>query len=136
MSDRWFESGFEDQSAFSRPRFLGLDIRPRVLSNLVHKLSRYKETSAINMHWQIATPFCLLFGFQISGRISKTLHRGFKLWPRIQNFPFVPGNEFPRNQIISDIDLVRDVISLFKLGIKTVVHIVIKYDKSQIKMEK
>ena len=71
-----FESGFEDQSTFPRPRFLGSDIRPRVSSNLVYKLTRQKKTSAINIHWQVSAPSCLPFGFQISGHISKTPGRG------------------------------------------------------------
>ena len=76
IPDRGFVSEFEDQLTFPRPRFLDSDTRPRVSSNLVLELTGQKKTNAINIHQQITAPSCLLFDFQVSGGISKTLGRG------------------------------------------------------------
>ena len=77
----------------------------------------------------------MLFGFYIPSRISKTLGRGFKLLAEDLEFSFrswkwipaEPDNFWYRP---------RDMINLFNFGIKAVVHIVIKYDNSQIKNKK
>ena len=49
MSDRGFEFGLEDKSTNPRPKFLESDIRPRVSSNLVLKLTREKKTNIIKL---------------------------------------------------------------------------------------
>ena len=63
ISGQGFEPGFENWSAFPGPRILVSAIRLKVPSNLVLKLTRWKKSSAINIHWQIATPSCWLFDF-------------------------------------------------------------------------
>ena len=78
ISGRGFESGLEDQSTNPRPKFRESDIRPRVSSNVVLKLTREKKTNIVNRHQQI-TKSCLVSEFQMSGRRSETFGREFKL---------------------------------------------------------